>query len=137
MSDPYEWDGKEVHFCLRAGQSAQDADMACGLRLSTWAGANARSNDSTEDRVGYTFEKCRKVTCASCRVWMEANLKKCDGCGVVCCYGTCAACLPYCICGAVLWDRADMRKHERHANDCPGRILMPADHPTRQRLRQP
>lgn len=145
MSDPYEWDGVYVHFCLVAGQSAQDATQACGILLSTWEGANSKGQNRepkypdrrpTEDRVGYTFERCHKVTCPNCIAWMEANLPKCDGCGNICAYGTCGSCLDWCICGkTVIYEDTTINKWskwEQHAEDCPGRKIMDKDDPRRQ-----
>ena len=129
--DPHYWDGVDVHFQAKGGDH-HAMTMACDLILSTWAGPHARSGSSTEDRVGYTFERIKLVTCPKCREWMESNLKRCDRCGDLCCYGTCSDCLDVCVCGTLLlgsgpehMDPGKWQRFENHTTKCPGRQLAP------------
>ena len=79
MADPFQWDGEHVHLQWNGG-SQHEMNTACGVVLSTWAGPNARGN-STEEKVGYTFEHLQLVDCPKCRVWMDENLPRCTTCG--------------------------------------------------------
>ena len=72
-----EWKDGLIHLCIRAGQSSSDADMACGLNLSTWASVErvrawplTKTGPIPEVDLGYTFNKA-KATCPDCRTFLE------------------------------------------------------------------
>lgn len=91
MSADNDWDGKFIHFGFAPGQSAQEADVACGIVLSTWNGPNAQlDKDDWNYHVGYTFEP-EKVDCKTCIDWMEQNFNKCK-CGKIAEHRLCTAC---------------------------------------------
>lgn len=77
-----EWDGKDIHYGFSPGQSAQEAETACGLILSTWSGKYGRT--------GYSFN-IDEITCSLCIKWMETNFKRCD-CGELAEYSMCRKC---------------------------------------------
>lgn len=117
------WDGKNVHFCYGGpGQSAQEAEMVCGIILSTWAGPNAKGT-TTELKVGYSFQP-DLIDCKKCIKWCKEKFTLCDkGCGRICCYETCCWCveknMKFCVCGGV-WDE-EMPDLEYHNKSCTGR----------------
>jgi len=91
-----DWDGQAIHYCVEVYQSAQDATMACGKVLSTWAIVQRDNKYSHLPKpacdVGYTFT-AEETDCPECRVWVEANCPSCGTCGVKCTYGTCNKCV--------------------------------------------
>lgn len=70
----FEWIDGLVHLCVDVYQSATDAGMACGIRLSTWSNPEriegwpkGKTSSVSEIDLGYTFERDR-ITCPKCLV---------------------------------------------------------------------
>lgn len=118
---PY-WDGVHVHLGVWAQQGCTDAEMACGIWLSTWEKPGRRGT-SMEERLGYTWDS-HKVTCPNCLEWMEKNLKRCKTCCRACGFDMCEPCMPHCTCGCILWSilfpqpRAFKTPPDQHKPDC-------------------
>lgn len=130
--DNHYWNGKAIHYCFGASTGDQEADCACGIKISTWKNpahkTKNRGNEyGTESHpeldLGGSLDPYA-VNCESCIDWLNNNRKVCDGgCGRLATYSTCPRCLRWCMCGEMLMDddSKDRDKWEKHEKHCKKR----------------